>query len=84
MKIVNGKWQDTNGDPVTVFSYDKVKEIGNNLVNLYGEDITYSRINLISTIKQLTPKQEDDLAYVLSHEGGIAKIAGFSLWLGIY
>jgi hypothetical protein len=77
MKIVNGKWQDTDGEPVTVFSYDKVKEIGNNLVNLYGEDITYSRINLISTIKQLTPKQEEDLVYVLSHEGAIAKLAGY-------
>jgi hypothetical protein len=77
MKIVNGKWQDTNGDPITVFSYDKMREIGDNLVNLYGEDITYSRINLISTIKQLTPKQEDDLAYVLGQEGAISKLAGY-------
>lgn len=77
MKIENGKWVDQYGDPVTVFSYDKVKEIGDNLVNLYGEDITYSRINLISTIKTLTPKQEDDLAYVLSQEGAIAKLAGY-------
>jgi len=77
MKIVNGKWQDQYGDPVTVFSYDKMREIGDNLKNLYGEDITYSRINLISTIKQLTPKQEDDLAYVLSQEGAISKLAGY-------
>jgi hypothetical protein len=77
MKIVNGKWQDQHGDPVTVFNYDKVKEIASNVTNLYGEDITYSRINLISTIKQLTPKQEDDLAYVLSQEGAIAKLAGY-------
>lgn len=77
MKIVNGKWQDTNGDPITVFSYDKMREIGDNLTNLYGEDITYSRINLISTIKTLTPKQEDDLAYVLRQEGGISKLAGY-------
>jgi hypothetical protein len=77
MKIVNGKWQDQHGDPITVFSYDKVKEIGSNLVNLYGEDITYSRINLISTIKQLTPKQEEDLVYVLSQEGAISKLAGY-------
>ena len=77
MKIVNGKWQDDLGEPVTVFNYNKIKEIGSNLVNLYGEDITYSRINLISTIKQLTPKQEDDLAYVLSQEGAIAKLAGY-------
>jgi hypothetical protein len=77
MKIENGKWVDQYGDPVTVFTYDKMKEIGNNLVSIYGEDITYSRINLISTIKQLTPKQEDDLAYVLSQEGAISKLAGY-------
>ena len=77
MKIENGKWVDQYGEPVTVFSYDKIKEIGNNLVNLYGEDITYSRINLISTIKQLTPKQEEDLVYVLSQEGAISKLAGY-------
>jgi hypothetical protein len=77
MKIENGKWVDQYGDPVTVFTYDKIREIGDNLTNLYGEDITYSRINLISTIKQLTPKQEDDLAYVLGHKDGIAKLAGY-------
>lgn len=77
MKIENGKWVDQYGDPVTVFTYDKIKEIGDNLVNLYGGDITYSRINLISTIKQLTPKQEEDLAYVLSQEGAISKLAGY-------
>ena len=77
MKIEKGKWVDQYGDPVTVFSYNKMREIGNNLVSMYGEDITYSRINLISTIKTLTPKQEDDLAYVLSQEGGIAKLSGF-------
>jgi hypothetical protein len=77
MKIIDGKWQDDLGEPVTVFNYNKIKEIGNNLVNLYGEDITYSRINLISTIKQLTPKEEKDLAYVLSQEGAISKLAGY-------
>jgi hypothetical protein len=77
MKIENAKWVDQYGDPVTVFTYDKMREIGDNLVNLYGEDITYSRINLISTIKQLTPKQEDDLAYVLSQEGAISRLAGY-------
>jgi hypothetical protein len=77
MKIVDGKWQDDLGEPVTVFSYNKIKEIGENLVSIYGEDITYSRINLLSTIKTLTPKQEDDLAYVLSSKDGISKLAGY-------
>jgi len=77
MRIIDGKWQDDLGEPVTVFNYNKIKEIGSNVTNLYGEDITYSRINLISTIKTLTPKQESDLAYVLSQEGAIAKLAGY-------
>jgi len=77
MRIIDGKWQDDQGEPVTVFSYNKIKEIGSNLVNLYGEDITYSRINLISTIKTLTPKQESDLAYVLNSKNGISKLAGY-------
>ena len=77
MEIKNGKWVDQYGEPVTVFSYNKIKEIADNLVSIYGEDITYSRINLISTIKQLTPKQESDLAYVLSQEGAISKLAGY-------
>jgi len=77
MRIINGKWQDDQGEPVTVFNYNKIKEIASNVTNIYGEDITYSRINLISTIKTLTPKQESDLAYVLSQEGAIAKLAGY-------
>jgi hypothetical protein len=77
MRIIDGKWQDDLGDPVTVFNYNKIKEIGDNLVNLYGEDITYSRIELVSVIKSLTPEQESSLAYLLSQEGAIAKLAGY-------
>ena len=77
MRIIDGKWQDDLGEPVTVFSYNKIKEIGDNLMSIYGEDITYSRINLISTIKTLTPKQESDLAYVLNSKNGISKLAGY-------
>lgn len=77
MKIVNGRWQDDLGEPVTVFNYGEVQEIGENLVNLYGEDITYSRIELVSAIKCLTPRQEKDLVYVLNQEGAIAKLAGY-------
>jgi len=77
MKIINGRWQDDNGDPVTVFNYNKIKEIGNNVTNIYGEDITYSRIELMSAIKSLTPDQESGLAYLLSQEGAITKLAGY-------
>lgn len=77
MRIINGRWQDDNGDPVTELNYNQLKEIGSNLKNLYGEEITYNRIELISSIKSLSPKQEQELAYVLSQEGIISKLAGY-------
>ncbi len=77
MRIINGRWQDDNGDPVTVFNYNKIKEIASNVTNIYGEDITYSRIELVSAIKSLTPDQESSLAYILSQEGAIARLAGY-------
>ena len=77
MKIENGRWIDQHGDPINNFNVSELLEIADNVTNVYGEDITYSRINLISTIKTLTPKQEDDLAYVLSSKDGISKLAGY-------
>lgn len=77
MRIINGRWQDQHGEAVTVFNYNEVQEIGDNLVNLYGNDITYSRIELVSALKHLTPQQEKDLAYVLNNADGISKLAGY-------
>ena len=77
MKIVNGRWQDTNGEPVTEQNYGKLKKIGDNLTSLYGKDITYSRIDLLTTITSLTTKQENSLVGVLNQEGLISKLAGY-------
>jgi hypothetical protein len=77
MKIINGRWVDDNNNPVDNFNVSELLEIGDNLKKMYGEDITYSRINLVSAIKSLTPKQEDDLAYILSQDGLMAKLAGY-------
>lgn len=77
MKIVNGKWVDQYGDPVNNFNVSSLLEIADNVTNVFGENVTYSRIELMSAIKTLTPKQESDLAYVLGQEGAIAKLAGY-------
>ena len=77
MKIVNGRWQDAYGDPVNELNVSQLLEIGENVQKVYGKDISYSRIELVSAIKSLTPKQESDLAYVLSQEGAIARLAGY-------
>ena len=77
MKIINGRWVDDNEQPVDNFNVSELLEIGDNVKNMYGEDITYSRINLVSAIKSLTPQQEDSLAYILSQDGLMAKLAGY-------
>ena len=77
MKIINGRWVDDHEQPVDHFNITDFLEIGENVKKMYGEDITYSRINLVSAIKSLTPQQEDSLAYILSQDGLMAKLAGF-------
>ena len=77
MKILNGRWVDNNEQPIDYFNIADFLEIGDNVKKMYGEDITYSRINLVSAIKALTPQQEDSLAYILSNNALMSKLAGF-------
>jgi hypothetical protein len=77
MKIINGKWQDENQDPVDNFNVSKLLEIGRNVQAVYGENITYDRISVISSISRLTNKEESGLAYLLEQNGMISKLAGY-------
>ena len=77
MKIINGRWVDNNEQPVDHFNVSELLEIGDNVKKMYGDDITYSRISLVSAIKALTPQQEDSLAYILSNNALMSKLAGF-------
>ena len=77
MKIINGKWQDDNQDPVDNFNVSKLLEIGKNVQAVYGENITYDRISVISSISRLTNKEESDLAYLLEQDGMLSKLAGY-------
>ena len=77
MKIINGKWQDVNEDPVDNFNVSQLLEIGKNVQALYGEKITYDRIALMSSIRRLTNREESSLAYLLEQDGAISKLAGY-------
>jgi hypothetical protein len=77
MKIENGKWVDQYGDPITVFNFNELKDISEKVTAIYGEDISYNRIELISSIKDLTEKEESSLAYLLTQDVNISKLAGF-------
>jgi len=77
MKIENGKWRDQYGDPVTVFNFNELKEIGEKVTAVYGENITYNRIELISSIKDLSEREENGLAQLLNSDYNISKLAGY-------
>lgn len=77
MKIVNGRWVDDNNNPVDNFNVSKLLEIGRNVKAVYGEEITYDRINLMSSIRRLTGREESELAYVLEQNGVLSKLAGY-------
>lgn len=77
MKIINGKWQDGNENPVDNFNVSQLLEISKNVSALYGKEISYDRINLVSSISKLTSREESDLAYLLERDGMLSKLAGY-------
>lgn len=77
MKIVNGRWVDDNNNPVDNFNVSELLEIGEKVKAVYGEEITYERINVISSLKKLTSREEGELAYVLEKNGVLSKLAGY-------
>lgn len=77
MKIVNGRWVDNNEQPVDNFNVSELLKIGENVKKIYGEDITYNRIELVSAIKSLSIEQENSLAYILNNSKLMSKLAGY-------
>lgn len=78
MKVINGKWQDRNGDSINHFNASELMEIGQKVKAVYGEDITSSRIELVSSIVNLSEKEENSLAHLLNRDDvSFSKLAGF-------
>lgn len=76
MRISNGRWVDHNGEPITVFNYNQLKQIGEKVQAVYGKDITYDRINVISNLTMLSSKDENTLARVFD-EKMLTKLMGY-------
>jgi hypothetical protein len=78
MRVVNGKWQDQHGEPINHFNAPQLMEIGQKVKAVYGEQITSSRIELISSIITLTEREENSLAHLLNRDDvSFSKLAGF-------
>lgn len=78
MKVVNGKWQDQHGEPINHFNAPQLMEIGQKVKAVYGEEITSSRIELVSSIINLSEKEERSLAHLLNRDDvSFSRLAGF-------
>ena len=76
MRIINGKWADCNGEPITVFNYNTLKQIGEKVQSVYGKDITYDRINVISNLSVLSTREENALSRLFD-EKLLNKLMGY-------
>lgn len=76
MQIVNGKWVDKYENPVDDFNFNQLKEVSENVTALYGDAITYERIQLVGSLKSLSNKQESIIANLLQDHDLISKLAG--------
>ena len=77
MEILNGKWVDDNHNPIDNSNVKQLVRIGERVSSLYGKNITYDRINLISSITTLSEREENDLNLLLNSKGGISKLLGY-------
>jgi hypothetical protein len=77
MQIINGKWQDNNSNSINDFNVSELLEIGQKVTAIYGNDITYSRIGLISSLSSLSKKEEHSLDVLLKEKGVLDKLIGY-------
>jgi hypothetical protein len=77
MKIINGKWKDNNNNSIDDFNITELLEIGQKVEAVYGKQITYDRIDVISSISSLNKKEESSLAYLLKDDRNISKLIGY-------
>ena len=67
MRIVNGRWVDDNNNPIDETTSGQLLELGRKVKSLYGDDITYNRINFVRELTCLNSKQEDALSLVFDN-----------------
>lgn len=77
MQIINGKWRDSNNNPVNNFNVSELLEIGQKVTAIYGDDITYNRINLVSSLNNLSKREEQSLDMLLKEKGILDKLIGY-------
>jgi hypothetical protein len=75
MKILNGKWVNDKEDPLTVLEIKDVISLGKKVVSLFGDDITYERINIVNSFSKNDKDKERVINHLLENEKLFNKIA---------
>lgn len=66
MQIVRGKWVDEKFNPIDETNYCQLKELGKKVQSLYGNDISYNRIEFVNNLSSLSEEQEEGLRIVFN------------------
>jgi len=75
MHIFNGRWVvDDNLTPVDERTCSTLLELGRKVQSIYGKNITYDRIKLISQLGSLEDNDERSLSRIIE-EGAITRLA---------
>jgi len=64
MQIFQGKWVDNNFNPIDERTSAQLMELGRKVQSLYGENISYSRIEFVNNLSSLNEQQEEALRTV--------------------
>lgn len=76
MKIVNGKWVNNFGEPLSKFEIEELLELGKRVKSVFGEDVTYDRIEIINSLSsEKNKKRETVLNYLLQNENVLNQIS---------
>lgn len=64
MTILNGRWVDEKFNPIDERTSPQLMELGRMVKSLYGENISYNRIEFVNNLSCLTEAQEEGLRIV--------------------
>ncbi len=68
MKILNGKWVNDNEESLSTLEIQNVLSLGKKVVSLFGEDITYERINIVNSFSKNDKDKERVINHLLENE----------------
>lgn len=76
MKIQNGKWVNDFEESLSKFEMKELIELGQRVKSVFGEDITYDRIEIINSLSsEKNEKKETILNYLLQNENVLKEIS---------